>query len=150
MVTVDAGSFLARTDYDGCDMSDHPRDRTAVNASWTIVGVEPIFIVADAQRSKAHYERLGFTTSEYDEHYAFAERGRLNLHLAEADPEATPGAGCIYLHVDDADVLAGEWRSAGLEVVGPDDYDYGKREGSHTDPDGNRIRFGSPLHRHSH
>jgi hypothetical protein len=29
--------------------------------------------------------------------------------------------------------------------VGPADYDYGKREGSHTDPDGNLIRFGSPT-----
>jgi hypothetical protein len=34
-----------------------------------------------------------------------------------------------------------------LEVTGPDDLDYGKREGSHTDPDGNLIRFGSPLAR---
>jgi hypothetical protein len=30
-------------------------------------------------------------------------------------------------------------------VTGPQDYDYGKREGSVVDPDGNRIRFGSPL-----
>jgi hypothetical protein len=28
---------------------------------------------------------------------------------------------------------------------GAQDFDYGKREGSHTDPDGNLIRFGSPL-----
>jgi hypothetical protein len=32
-------------------------------------------------------------------------------------------------------------------VVGPEDFDYGKREGFHTDLDGNRIRFGSPLRR---
>jgi hypothetical protein len=120
------------------------------NDTWEIIGVEPIFIVADAQRSKTHYERLGFVTSEYDEHYAFAERGRLNIHLAEAVPGTTVGAGHIYMHVDDADVIADEWRHAGLEVTGPNDYDYGKREGSHTDPDGNHIRFGSPLHRHSH
>jgi hypothetical protein len=30
-------------------------------------------------------------------------------------------------------------------VEGPHDEDYGKREGSVTDPDGNVIRFGSPI-----
>jgi hypothetical protein len=30
-------------------------------------------------------------------------------------------------------------------VDGPRDQDYGKREGSITDPDGNVIRFGSPI-----
>jgi uncharacterized glyoxalase superfamily protein PhnB len=53
----------------------------------------------------------------------------------------------LYLHCDDADELADAWRKAGLEVPGPEDYDYGKREGTHTDPDGNLIRFGSPIHR---
>lgn len=132
------------------DHDTHDHHHADENDTWKIVGVEPIFFVTDAQRSKAHYERLGFSTSEYDMHYVFAERGRLVLHLAEAPPQATPGAGCFYMHVDDADVIAGQWRSAGLEVVGPVDYDYGKREGSHTDPDGNLIRFGSPLHRHPH
>jgi uncharacterized glyoxalase superfamily protein PhnB len=51
----------------------------------------------------------------------------------------------LYLHVDDADGLAKEWRRAGMDVSGPENYDYGKREGTHTDPDGNLIRFGSPL-----
>jgi hypothetical protein len=32
-----------------------------------------------------------------------------------------------------------------MNLIGPDDYDYGKREGSHRDPDGNLLRFGSPL-----
>ena len=36
-------------------------------------------------------------------------------------------------------------RQAGIEVDGPRDEDYGKREGFVTDPDGNVIRFGSPL-----
>ena len=34
-------------------------------------------------------------------------------------------------------------QAAGL--VEPQDFDYGKHEGSHSDPDGNLIRFGSPL-----
>lgn len=53
----------------------------------------------------------------------------------------------LYVHVDDAAQLAADWRSAGVSVTGPEEYDYGKREGTHTDPDGNTIRFGSPLQR---
>jgi hypothetical protein len=47
----------------------------------------------------------------------------------------------LYLHVDDADQFAAAWRQAGMHVTGPEDFDYGKREGSYTD--GNKIRFGS-------
>ena len=50
----------------------------------------------------------------------------------------------IYIHVDDADELAADWRKAGMEVVDPENQDYGKREGRHADPDGNLIRFGGP------
>jgi hypothetical protein len=110
-----------------------------------VVGVEPIFAVADVARSVGHYERLGFTTSHHDEYYAFAHRNHLTIHLAQTDDEGIAMTGSIYMHVDDADDLAEGWRRAGVEVVGPEDFDYGKREGSHTDPDGNLIRFGSPL-----
>jgi uncharacterized glyoxalase superfamily protein PhnB len=70
----------------------------------------------------------------------------LTIHLAGAgvDPERV-GGGSIYMHVDDADALAAEWRGAGVVFVEPQDFEYGKREGSHEDPDGNLIRFGSPL-----
>ena len=113
-----------------------------------VVGVEPIFVVADVPRSVAHYERLGFSTSHHDESYAFAHRNELMIHLAGAAGNANEaGRGSIYMHVDDADRLADEWRKAGVEFVEPQDVDYGKREGSHTDPDGNLIRFGSPLRR---
>jgi hypothetical protein len=66
------------------------------------------------------------------------------VHLAHSE-EPTTGTGALYIHVDDADQLAKGWRAAGVNVIGPDDYEYGKREGSHLDPDGNLLRFGSPL-----
>jgi len=47
--------------------------------------------------------------------------------------------------VDDADGLAAEWREAGADVRSPEDTPWGKREGVMIDPDGNIIRFGSPL-----
>jgi uncharacterized glyoxalase superfamily protein PhnB len=49
------------------------------------------------------------------------------------------------MHCQDADRVAEEWRQAGIDVVGPRDEDYGKREGLVSDPDGNVIRFGSPI-----
>jgi hypothetical protein len=52
--------------------------------------------------------------------------------------------------VDDADRLADDWRKAGVEITGPENFEWGKREGRRTDSDGNLIRFGSPLpHRDS-
>jgi catechol 2,3-dioxygenase-like lactoylglutathione lyase family enzyme len=110
-----------------------------------VVGGEPIFNVADVPRAVAHYERLGFTTSHYDEGYAFARRDRLTIHLAGVSEGQATGGGSLYMHVDDADTLADDWRRAGVDVTAPRDYDWGKREGSHVDPDGNLIRFGSPL-----
>lgn len=109
-----------------------------------IVGVEPIFAVSDIPRAVEHHTRLGFGISYYDEGYAFAQRDGLTLHLDLTDTPI-PGGGLLYLHVDDADRLADEWRAAGIEFVEPQDFEWGKHEGSHTDPDGNSIRFGSPL-----
>ena len=70
----------------------------------------------------------------------------MTIHLAHSD-ESTVGGSTLYIHVNDADRLAADWRTAGFDVLGPEDTDYGKREGSHRDPDGNLLRFGSPLRR---
>ena len=113
-----------------------------------IVSCEPIFVVSDVARALAHYQPLGFRTSHHDEGYAFAHRNKLTIHLAgpAVDPERV-GRGSLYMHVDDADAVANEWQAAGIDIVEPQDFDWGKREGSHKDPDGNLIRFGSPLRR---
>jgi hypothetical protein len=81
-----------------------------------VVSVEPIFVVSDVTRALAHYEQLGFSTSHHDEGYAFAHRNELTIHLAGhgVDPERV-GRGSIYMHVDDADALAEEWRGAGID-----------------------------------
>lgn len=97
-------------------------------------------------RSVAFYELLGFAISHHDDTYAFARRDRdLTIHLARADGGARPGGGALYLHCQDANRVAEDWRSARAVVSGPEDQDYGKREGSVVDPDGNLIRFGSPI-----
>ena len=69
----------------------------------------------------------------------------MTIHFAHVGDSVEAGRSVLYMHVDDADQLAAEWRKAGVAVSGPQDYDYGKREGFHVDPDGNKIRFASPL-----
>jgi uncharacterized glyoxalase superfamily protein PhnB len=119
-----------------------------------VVGHEPVFRVMDVARAVEHYQRLGFKTAYHDESYAFASLGLLTVHLAQDGGDGWPGyhperhmTSVLYLHVEDADRLAADWRTAGARVEGPRDEDYGKREGQHVDPDGNLIRFGSPIRR---
>jgi catechol 2,3-dioxygenase-like lactoylglutathione lyase family enzyme len=148
----DAVALLHRRDIALClRCTDWLRDKAekqlAAQDSVRVVGYEPIFRVANLPRAIDHYERLGFKTSKHDDGYAFAHRNDLTIHLAESNEPAAAGPSGLYIHVNDADELAAAWRKAGLVVEGPDDTDYGKREGVHVDPDGNRIRFGSPLRR---
>jgi hypothetical protein len=57
------------------------------------------------------------------------------------------GPGSAYFYVGDANVLHEEWSRSGIAghaeaaMATP----YKLREGSHVDPDGNIIRFGSPM-----
>ena len=117
-----------------------------MTGKWLVTGFEPIFKVADVTRSVAWYERAGFEVSFHDHTYSFAHRDRdLTIHLVQAEGDELPGHGFVYIHCQDSDRVAEEWRLAGIEIDGLRDEDYGKREGSIADPDGNVIRFGSPI-----
>jgi hypothetical protein len=113
----------------------------------TLKRVAPIFPVSDLGKALLHYRRLGFATREYvGGGYGYAVGDSVEIHLAAVrhrDPTAT--AGSAYLWVDDADALASEWEAAGVSVHWPVDTAWGQHEGSHTDPDGNLLRFGSPV-----
>lgn len=109
----------------------------------------PIFPVRDLAAALAHYSTLGFDSFAYEEgdEYGFANREGIGVHLA-SDPDHDPSKGAsTYLYVRDADALYDEWSRPGINgttrPVGPTPYKL--REGSHTDPDGNLIRFGSPV-----
>ena len=109
----------------------------------------PVFPVRDLAAALAHYAALGFTTQPYEDgaEYGFADRDGTGLHLA-ADAGHDPARGAVaYLYVRDADALHAEWTVPGIgghtHPVAPTPY--GLREGSHADPDGNLIRFGSPM-----
>jgi uncharacterized glyoxalase superfamily protein PhnB len=145
-----------RVCYDCLDWMNSQRVRQ-VECSGSpvqVLGHEPVFRVADVARAVGHYQRLGFRTEYHDEGYAFASFGNLVVHLTH-DGARWPGyqparhmTSVLYIHVEDADRLAADWRAAGAAVEGPRDEDYGKREAQHVDPDGNLIRFGSPVPHH--
>jgi hypothetical protein len=117
-----------------------------MTGSWLVTGFESIFKVSDVTRSAAWFERAGFDVSFHDDTYAVAHRDRdLTIHLTQPEDNEVPGHSALYLHCQEADRVAEEWSQAGIAVDGPRDEDYGKREGSVTDPDGNVIRFGSPI-----
>jgi predicted enzyme related to lactoylglutathione lyase len=108
----------------------------------------PIFVTTDLDRALAHYRLLGFATEAFDTDYGFMRRHTANLHIARVEPidPAASNVAC-YLYVEDADALYREWNESGAadRLLAPQDTEYGLREGAHVDPDGNLIRFGSPL-----
>jgi predicted enzyme related to lactoylglutathione lyase len=116
----------------------------------TMRKIAPVLPVSDLAASLAHYARLGFTTSEYTgagaaAGYGFARRDEMELHLGTVPEGRAWSPATTYLYVDDADALAAEWRATGVRVEPPVDTPWGLHEGVVIDPDGNVIRFGSPL-----
>ena len=111
--------------------------------------IAPIFGVHDLRASLDHYRNLGFEVrTDSGGGYGFASRDNVELHLGVA-PDDRHLRSSAYLFVDDADALADEWRSAGVDVHSPEDTDWGQHEGAVVDPDGNVIRFGSPMTKES-
>jgi uncharacterized glyoxalase superfamily protein PhnB len=111
--------------------------------------IAPIFAVRDVPASLAYYERLGFKTREYEGGgYGFIARDRVEIHLGSVPADGPEGvAVTAYIWVDDADEIADSWRQAGADVRSPQDTPWGQHEGVLIDPDGNMIRFGSPVAR---
>jgi catechol 2,3-dioxygenase-like lactoylglutathione lyase family enzyme len=105
--------------------------------------VAPVLRVADAAVAVRWYERLGFV--QQWEHrfapqmprYVAIARGEVHLHLSEHVGDARPGA-LVYLYVRDVDAAA-----AACGVTEIDNMDRG-RDFEVTDPDGNRLRVGTP------
>lgn len=111
--------------------------------------IAPIFAVRDLDAALAYYERLGFAVRAYSGGgYGFATREGVELHLGVV-PDERWTRNSAYLFVADSEELAAAWRSAGVEVHPPEDTEWGQHEGAIVDPDGNVIRFGSPMAKQS-
>jgi catechol 2,3-dioxygenase-like lactoylglutathione lyase family enzyme len=112
----------------------------------TFKRIAPIFPVRDVRVSLEYYGRLGFATREYEHGgYGFVTRDGIELHLGEAADVSNSRPGSAYLWVEDSDELAKTWSAAGADVSFPEDTQWGQHEGVLIDPDGNTIRFGSPI-----
>ncbi|MFI6983179.1 glyoxalase superfamily protein [Embleya sp. NPDC050154] len=102
----------------------------------------PILRVADAAESVTWYARLGFVR-EWEHRFepdlpAFVDiaRGDVHLFLSEHTGDATPDT-LVYLRVADIDEVAREFGVPVEEAPWA-------REVHLSDPDGNRLRLGTP------
>ncbi|MET9516608.1 glyoxalase superfamily protein [Streptomyces sp. NPDC002994] len=105
--------------------------------------VIPILHVKDADAAATWYARLGFA-KQWEHRFepgfpAFVEvaRGPMSLFLSEHQGDARPGT-LVYLRVRDVDAVAAEF---GVTV---EDEPWA-REVELRDPDGNRLRIGTPT-----
>lgn len=102
----------------------------------------PILRVADAEAALAWYARLGFVKQwehRFEPHFpAFVEvaRGGVRLFLSEHDGDARPDT-LVYVRVKDVDAVANEFGAHIEEQPWA-------REVHLKDPDGNRLRIGTP------
>lgn len=114
------------------------------------VSFRPILPVADIDAATAHYKALGFRVRRYGGGgYAFAVRDDAHFDMT-VKPGHWYGEGSrvvVYMDVEDADALFTEWSTANVGGVTepPVDLPWGMREGTHTDPDGNVIRYGAAM-----
>jgi len=110
--------------------------------------VAPIFPVRNLVTALAYYRGLGFGVRHWHSGgYGFVTFEGAEIHLGvEADLDTRPDRrSAAYLFVEDADALARAWLAAGADVRLPQDTEWGQHEGALVDPDGNVIRFGSPV-----
>jgi catechol 2,3-dioxygenase-like lactoylglutathione lyase family enzyme len=112
----------------------------------------PILPTADVERTTAFWRRIGFEVVERYDGYLLTHGDGVELHFAADAADGEPGSRPLrrsaraFVHVQDASALWKRLHSADVPGVGPvEDHDYGLREFLVTDPDGNRVRFGSPV-----
>ncbi|MCF2525788.1 bleomycin resistance protein [Yinghuangia soli] len=115
----------------------------------------PVLRVSDAAAAVDWYARLGFAKQwehRFEPHFpAFVEvaRGSVRLFLSEHEGDARPDT-LVYLRVRDVDAVAarfaasGSTGSTGEEPPAIEEMPWA-RELHLADPDGNRLRIGTPT-----
>ena len=109
--------------------------------------------VADQDAAKAFYiDKLGFQEEFlYGEptFYAGLERDSITIHLQAASvTKRQPGQGALNVFVTDVDALYEELKARGAKALGvPKDHDYGMRDFTVEDLDGNHLNFGMESRR---
>jgi uncharacterized glyoxalase superfamily protein PhnB len=123
-----------------------------------LLGIAPLFFVADIARAAAYYrDALGFAFARiWGEPPCFCmpHRDGLTIMLSAIDDEArirpnggVEGSWDAYVWVRDADALFAEFTAKGVQVVhAPVDRDfYGNREFAIRDLDGHVIAFAHDI-----
>jgi catechol 2,3-dioxygenase-like lactoylglutathione lyase family enzyme len=104
----------------------------------------PILPSTDLDRTAEFYRTLGMVDVERHEGYLLMQAGPVEVHFSSTDGTPTPGEA--FIHVRDAGILWKQLKSQGAPGLGPvEDQPYGLREFVVVDPDGNKIRVGSPI-----
>ena len=110
----------------------------------------PIFSVSDLSKSIEFYtDTLGFQLDFiYGEpqFYAGLFKDSIELHLVSKNLRQPAGSGNLSILSDEVDDLHQKLIEAKVQIiVPPDDRDYGLRDFSCRDPDGNIIVFGTDI-----
>ena len=112
----------------------------------------PILVAGNVADALARYATLGFDVAAFGDEanpeYGFLTFGAAHLHIARVDNvDPRQSNVAAYVYVADADGVHAAWSASEVEgrFVAPVDTEYGLREGAYVDPDGNLIRYGSPL-----
>ena len=116
-----------------------------------LVAFAAVFTVSDVGASLTFYlERLGFHECFRlgdPPSYAIVECDAVSLHLMPAGQDSRGlGRSSVYVFAADVDALHEALLAAGCPIdSAPADYDYGMREMSVRDPDGNQITFAQEV-----
>ena len=117
-----------------------------MTGTWLATGFEPIFGVADIASLGCRGERrrdLTCSASRWTRMRSPTGVGTSRFTLLTLPGAKPPVHGALYIPLSRCRPrVAEEWRQAGIEVDGPWDEDYGKREGSVQRPR-TGISFGS-------
>lgn len=105
----------------------------------------PTMFVRDLDAACSWYERvLGFRTTWRHGDFAGLSRGGAVIMLGQYDPPIT---AAFYLRLTSGvDEYVAAIEAAGEPILSPlQDHDYGMREATVHDPDGNEIYVGQPI-----
>ncbi len=118
--------------------------RARVRAAGPVARTIPILPSTDLDRTATFYRAAGMEeVARYEDYLLMVFRG-VELHFT-TEPGAA-GAARAFVLVPDAARLWKQLRSQDAPGMGPvEDREHGLREFVVTDPDGNRIRVGSPI-----
>lgn len=110
--------------------------------------IAPVFQVSDLDAALKHYhEVLGFSEDFRFGDYAGIKLGGACLHLSGHNVHHRPlGGGSAYIFADEVDRYHAEIKARGATMrTEPKTYDYGMRDFTVVDPDGNHLHFGCPA-----